>query len=343
MAGAAVRRSRRNLLIGGFLLTFVLLLGFFNATKPRILVLHSGSRSSLWVDQMDRGMRQVLEANRRPLSVEWDYMAVAAPAAARSREAAVSEARRAVDRFKPDVLIAVDDEANALVARDYVGRENPRILYVSIDRSPADYGYAGASNVSGISEHMPWKALRESLSQLFPDRPVSLAALGTDSDTGRAELAQFQAFDWGPIAVGPAALVSTADAWRDFVGRSAGADVLVLLGVEGLPESDGTVVSSAALSRWTEDNARPLPIGTQIAFVAGGGGLGFSPSPDDYGQNAIRLALDWLDDRTSPGPPAPVDSSHFDVSVRPDALARRGIVLPQIYLEAARANDSLFE
>ena len=34
----------RNLLIGGFLLTFVLLLGFFNSAKPRIMVLHSGPR-----------------------------------------------------------------------------------------------------------------------------------------------------------------------------------------------------------------------------------------------------------------------------------------------------------
>ena len=43
-----------------------------------------------------------------------------------------------------------------------------------------------------------------------------------------------------------------------------------------------------------------------------------------------------------PGPPPPWTSSHFDVAVRPEALARRGFVLPQIYLEAARENGSLF-
>lgn len=77
-------------------------------------------------------------------------------------------------------------------------------------------------------------------------------------------------------------------------------------------------------------------------FVRNGGSLGFSPDPDDYGQAAVRLALDWLDDRASPGPPPPVESSHFEVSVRADALARRGVTLPPIYIEAARENGSLF-
>jgi hypothetical protein len=35
-------------------------------------------------------------------------------------------------------------------------------------------------------------------------------------------------------------------------------------------------------------------------------------------------------------------SSHFDVAIRPQALATRRVVLPQIYLEAARANGTLF-
>lgn len=80
------------------------------------------------------------------------------------------------------------------------------------------------------------------------------------------------------------------------------------------------------------------------ALTAGsdGGALSFAPAPDDYGRKAVELALDWLDDRASPGPPPPIASAHFDVAVRQDALARRGFTLPQIYLEAARQNTSLF-
>jgi hypothetical protein len=35
-------------------------------------------------------------------------------------------------------------------------------------------------------------------------------------------------------------------------------------------------------------------------------------------------------------------SDHFEVAVRPAALAARGMVLPPIYLEAARENGTLF-
>jgi hypothetical protein len=126
------------------------------------------------------------------------------------------------------------------------------------------------------------------------------------------------------------ALVATAGAWREFVGRSAGADVLLVLGAQDLPDQAGAVVSGADLSRWTQDNAQPLPIGVQGDFVTDGGGLSFSPPPDDYGQRAIGLALDWLDERRTPGPPPPVESSHFDVAAASNrAVAVRALVPPQ--------------
>jgi len=331
----------RNLLIGAFLLTFVLMLGFFNAAKPRIMVLHSGSEGSAWVEQVDEGIRSALEANRRPLSVEWNYLGFASTATRGVTEAAV-EARRAIDRFKPDVLIAVDDEANSLVAQYYVGRPEPHILYVSIDQPPASYGYAGASNASGIAEQMPWAAIRDALSRLFPGRAVGLSVVGVDSPTDRAEVAQLTAFDdWGPIRIGEPTLVSSAGAWRDAVSRADG-DALLVLGPQDLPGDDGATVTAAELSRWTQDNARPLPIGTQVDFVPDGGAVSFAPAPDDYGRKAVEFALNWLDDRATPGPPPPITSAHFDVAVRQEALARRGYTLPQIYLEAARQNNSLF-
>lgn len=332
----------KNLLIGGFLLAFVVLLGFFNATKPRILVLHSAGAESSWARQVDRGMREVLGENRRPLSVEWHYLGVDSPASKRNIKTARADALRAVSLFRPDVLIAVDDEANSLVARDYAGRESPRVLYVSMNRPPSDYGYAGAANVTGIAEHLPLAAVRDAAVDLFPGRTPTLAAVGVDNESGRAEMAQVKAFDWGPLEFRGAALVATAEAWKDFAG-SCDADVLLVLGTHDLPDAGGKVLTAAQINRWTQENARGLPVGTQVNFVEDGGALSFSPPPDDSGAKAIRLALDWLDARDTPGAPPPVVSDHFEVAVRPALLRKRGIVLPPIYLEAARENGTLFK
>ncbi len=331
----------RNLLIAGFLATFVVLLGYFNATKPRILVLHSAARQSHWASQMDAGMRNALQGNRRPIDVDWMYLDVSSPVASRNAGEAKAEAQRAIDRIDPDVVIAVDDEANALVGRNYAGRAEPRILYVSIDRPPADYGYAGAPNVSGIADALPWAAVRDALTDLFGPRPT-VAVLGVDNGTGRAELDQLRAFDWGPVTVARTDLVATAPAWRAAVTAAAGADALLVLATRDLPDGNGGVTPAAELSRWTQDTSGPLPIGTEVDFVTDGGALSFSPPPENYGELAIGLALDWLDDRQTPGPPPPVSSSHFEVGMRQEVLARRGIVLPPIYAEAARENGTLF-
>ena len=327
------------LLIVACLLSFLLLLGTFNGSKPRILVLHSGQQDSPWVREVDRGMREALAANRRPVSVEWDYLDISAPGA--DQRVQQAQARRAVGRIDPAVLIAVDDEANLLVARDYVGRAEPRILYVSLDRPPADYGYVGAPNVSGIAERLPFQAVKDAITALNPGVTPSVSIIGVDNVTGRAEMAQAQAFDWGPVTVDAAGLVSAAEGWREFVSGASNSDVLVVLSCRDLPEGDGAVFTAAEASRWTQENSRALPIGTQVDFVENGGALSISPDPDDYGRTAIRLALDWLDDRTTPGPPPPVESNHFAVSIRTDGLNRRGVTLPPIYLEAARENGTL--
>ncbi len=335
-----MRKTVKRVLVLAFLVSFVVLLGLFNAGKPRILVLHSAGQRSPWAQEVDRGMRAALETNRRPVSVEWMYMDVAAPDAARAAGPAQAEARRAIGRMDPAVVIAVDDEANELVARDYVGRQEPRILYVSLNRPPADYGYPGAPNVSGIAERLPFGAIKDALTTIFPGRNPTVSVIGVDGITGRAEMTQVGAFDWGPVKVDATQLVSTAHGWRDFVS-AAGSDAIVVLSCQDLPDDGGTVFSAADASRWTQDNAKSLPIGTQAGFVPNGGALSFSPPPDDYGYNAIRLALDWLDERSTPGAPAPVESAHFEVGVRQEGLARRGVTLPSIYIEAARENGSL--
>lgn len=333
----------KAILTAAALLAFVVLLGSFNATKPRILVLQSGRQDSPWVGEVDRGMREVLKQNRRPVSVEWDYMGLGGPTSVANTDTARAEAVRAIDRINPDVLIAVDDEANLLVARDYVGRSTPRVVYVSLDRRPDDYGYVGARNVSGIAERLPFQAIKEALTVVAPGRVPGVALLGVDTVTGRAEMAQAEAFDWGASKITGAQLVSTAEDWRGFVNGVSASDVLVILSSEDLPERDGTPFTAADASRWTQQNSKALPIGSQVDFVLNGGALGFSPDPDEYGEAAIRLALDWLDARSTPGAPAPVESSHFAVSVRRDALLGRGIVLPPIYIEAARENGTLFD
>ena len=337
----ANRHTWQRRLIAAFLLSFVLWLGVFNTTKARILVVHSGSASTPWVQAVDAGMHQALANNRRPVSVSWMYLGLQSPDNQRQRYQSRAALQRMLDQIDPDVVIAVDDEANALITQTAPSSKGARILYVSVDRSPNSYGYSSDAQVSGISETLPLAAIRDAATTLFAGRELTAAVIGIDTPTGQAEMAQVRDFDWGPINIKASRLVATATAWRNFVS-STPADLLLVLSTYGLPEPNGTITPAGPLIRWTEKHAQALPIGTQIDFVPSGGTLSLSPPPLVYGQEAITAALDWLDERRPPGPPPAQTNAHFQVGLRQSALAARGLRLPAIYSEAARAAGALY-
>jgi hypothetical protein len=91
------------------------------------------------------------------------------------------------------------------------GRQYPLLALFA---ARTDDGCADAPNVSGISEQLHWKGLRESRIQIVPGRAPSMEVLGVEGVTDQAELAQLMTFQWGPVRVGDTAPVSTAGAWR---------------------------------------------------------------------------------------------------------------------------------
>jgi hypothetical protein len=129
----------------------------------------------------------------------------------------------------------------------------------AIDAAPAEYGFAGRTNVAGIAELLPLSAVRDAFRFTVGDRPLRVSAVAFDGPTGRAELAQVRAFDWSPHRLVETAAVGSLDAWKGFVeSRGADVDVLLVLSYAGLPVHDGdhVVADGPAIAAWTERLAR---------------------------------------------------------------------------------------
>jgi hypothetical protein len=371
LAGIALMNRLRGILIALFAIGGLLTLVWFNLNRPRILVVHSGSERGLWVKDVDRGMDQQLERNRRPIQLERHYLRLDEPGLSpETVRLRVEDAQRAVARLRPDILIAVDDEANQLVAKDYLGLGSPKLLYLSIDQPPEIYGYRDQKQVTGISEELPLAAVSKVLGDLqptdvqtsgaeqasvairfpekllVPQRSLRVAALARDSETGRAELAQVKQFDWSPHQLGPVKAVNSLVEWQDAVRALAGeVDVLLVLSYRGLQRSPDSpeLVPGPELAKWLEDESVPLPIGLHVDYVVDGGGLSLAPAPTNYGSNAMQMALEWLEPARKGALPASRRSPHFDVALRIARLNVRGLSLPPIYAEAARAGDDFYE
>ena len=339
-----MRRGLSAWLVLAFLLVALLLLAVFNNGKPRVLVLHSGQRDALTVQKIDEGLREGLSRNRQPLSLRFHYLGIDRLPDEDHREDAAKMGLRTIEQFDPDLVIAVDDEAQQYVMRRYGGRSRPKLVYAAIDQQPRAYGYVGLANVTGAMETLPLDAIRDTLLQVRQGQPTRLAVIGGPGSTSQGQMAQVQAHDWAPHVLvnvqAPADWVTWQTAIRALDGK---ADAVLVLSYEGLQANAGlaTHVPPEQVAVWTEAHAVPLPISVDVSYTQLGGGLSLGPSARMMGELAAEQALLWLKAAPGDGPPSRqatqmVPENHYSVALRASALQARHLSLPSVYTEAAR-------
>lgn len=348
-----MRQRLETWLIALFLTGSISLLVWFNLSKPRILILHSYDQGYSWVKDVNTGIRRVLD-KRGDLTLRWYYLDTKRHPWPEFKENAGRAARRLIDETQPDILIAIDDDAQAYVARHYLDHPHIAIVFAGVNNDPARYGYDTANNVSGILERLPLAALKETL-DLTAARsglpaPLRLRFIGDRSETVLGDEHTFRHFNWAPYIVQPARLVDTWPEWQRAVEESAAdTDVLIVSNYRRLTRSakDSTLVPAREVIAWTEAHAKPLFIGTNAFFAEDGGMLAIGTSPYEQGEVAARLATAQID----PGYPPPqrqrqrlfAVTRQFVVALRGSTLQARHLDLPSVYEASARASNKYFE
>jgi hypothetical protein len=336
-----LEKAMPALFVGGALL----LLGWYNIGKPSILVLHSYDPGYAWVRDINAGLGRRFE-RKYLYTVRWYYMDTKRHPSAGFGDSAGIAARNMIAATRPDVVIAIDDDAQQYVARHFVGDPRITIVFAGVNRAATDYGYAGAANVTGILERIPLEAMREALLSAAglaaPGRPPRVAYLGDRSETVDGDVAQVLRHDWGPVQLGRVQQVDTWPAWQAAVGAlSAGHDVLLVSGYRGLRRSstDPRLVPAPEVVAWTEQHSRVPVISFNGFFTEDGGMLAIGTSPYEQGEQAATLALQVALGR-QPAATLPVQTSRqFTVSMRGKRMRSRGFVLPRVYEAAARTGD----
>jgi hypothetical protein len=338
-------RTLEKTMLAVFMSAALGMIGWYNIAKPSILVLHSYDPGYPWVREINVGLNRVLD---KPYlyRVHWYYMDTKRHPEAAFKASAGVAARHVITSTRPDIVIAIDDDAQAFAARHFVGDPRVKIVFAGVNREPADYGYAGAANVTGVLERLPLAPMREALASAGQfrslHRPIRVAYLSDASESVNGDARQVRAFDWGPLQLGAVRQTASWPAWQAAV-RDLGAhhDVLLLSGYRGLRRSgtDPALVPAREVARWTEAHA-PVPvISFNDFFLEDGGMLGIGTSPYDQGEMAATLALQMaLGHR--PATALPVQTSRqFIVSMNGTLMRARGFVLPHVYEAAARTGN----
>ncbi len=342
-------RLLRNLAIILFALEVATMVVWTNLTKPRLLILHSYSTDYNWVQGVNQGIRRGL-GQAGDWNVRWHYLDTKRHPWPEHKANAGIAACRLIDLWRPDAVLAIDDDAQAFVARRYTDRPGISMVFAGVNNERADYGYDRAANVTGILERLPLAALKDALLILAANRPrtgpVRVAFLGDRSETVAGDARWVQAHDWAPLALVDTVLVDDLDAWNQAVDRlSATADFIVTSNYRRIAQKTGSkeLVPAADLIAQTCQRSRIPLIGTNAFFVDDGGMLAIATSPLEQGEVALGMARQILDQHHLAKDIPVQHTRDFVVALSLSRLKASGLVLPRIYEATARASGHFRE
>ena len=337
----------RLILIMLFLAATVAVTVSYNRHKPRVLVLHSYDLSYPWTREATVGVRRVLDQHP-DYAIRWFYMDTKRHPWKEYKENSGLLARQAIDRWKPHVIIAIDDDAQEFVTRHYVNDPNIRIVFSGVNGGVETYGFVGAHNVTGIFERKDLNALKEALQVFRWQRqgrgPLRLVHIGDNSSSVGYDDHHLHQFEWAPLILLPSQLVGTFDDWKKAVlAAQDRTDFIITTNYRKIlrSTSDRSLVPPTEIVAWTLANSRVPVVGTNGFFVEDGGEVAIGTSPFEQGDVAARMAIRLIEGQSARDIPY-ASTRQFVVYMRSAKLHQRGMQLPSLYEAFARAVNSDF-
>jgi len=316
--------------------------------KPKILVLHSYTPEYSWSYDINQGILRTLDD--QAVESSYHFMATKDANADQKRRAQKIAHRRIAD-FAPDIILAVDDNASALVAKEYVGDDAIDIVFAGINGSVQPYGYDGAANVTGIYERKPVGALVELINIIKRyDGQASTAVFVSDKSVSAKRDADYMAAaDWGGSVVyrGHIAADDFAD-WQDIIGGlPADIDFLLVGAYRHLklsPDSE-SLARPADIARWTVENANSIVIGLNVFNSQDGVPVSVGVSPYEQGEVAARLALEVLESGRPAGDFEYAHPTQYFISMNAPAIEGSKLYrdMPALLEAFARSTSNYFQ
>ena len=335
-----------------FLLILLLFIFFvsYNQVFKRILVIHSYNTDYSWVKDVNKGLESVLK-NADSIKIDYFYMDAKRHYQEHVKEQSGIEARRMIDRLKPDVVITCDDDAQSYVTTYYKNNPNLSFVFLGINAEPEDYGFDKANNITGIVERLPLAGLNSTILEMAKSlniqKPIRIGHICGYSLTSKLDDDHIRQYkDWNQIILKPSQLPKTFSEWkRAILDANNDLDFIIISNYRKIHRSrnDQTLVSASEIMKWTVENAKIPIIGLNSFVVEDGAPFAVSTSGVEQGRVAAIMALKIIQDNIPPVQLPVQKPEQFIVSMRPKIMEKFSMNLPDIYAASARVSNTYFE
>lgn len=280
-------------IVFGLLVALCFCWGTAHADSHRVLVVHSLSPGFAWVQGINTAIKASFD--RSGIEYQFFYMNTYENSGVELKEKICAHARKVLKRFKPQVVIAVDDDAQRYFVQPYVGKSPIQFVFCGVNAESETYGYP-ADNVTGILERTyPAQAL-ELLKKIMPDVATSVA-LSDESSTSNLVMQRLKgrATDGSfPIQLVGFEQLSTFSQWVTTVKnyeKSVGIDSFLIPIIDTIKQDwDQQNMSPAEMMMWTTDNVTKPIVGLWPSVTDHGALCAVVVDPKEHGKVAALMA-----------------------------------------------------
>ena len=224
------------------------------SSAPRILFIDSYHAGYEWSDGITAGVKQVLAKHDVELRIH--RMDTKRNTSEEFKTNAALKAKRVIEEFKPDVVIAADDNASKyLIVPHYRGGSLP-FVFAGVNWDASVYGFP-ASNVTGMVEVSAVREMIDIVQSISGGERIG--SLGGDTTTMRKEVEKTK--EILGIEFDEVAYVKTFDQWkREFLAMQDKVDIIYMYNNAGIAGWDNdqaaafvrenTTVPSASVQSW---------------------------------------------------------------------------------------------
>ena len=314
-----------------------------NMSKPRILVLHSYYTNFSWVNDINIGLERILE--KYAYKVRYHYMDTKRHTDKVFKERAGATARDMINNWQPDVIIAVDDNAQEYVSRYYVDNPKLSIVFTGVNKDEVAYGYDKANNVTGVLERINYDAVKGVLEQILPGDKHRILHISDSSPTSEGIHQEMDDFDWSPLNLVGSIQCETFDDWKKAILAAEGkTDFILYTHYHTLKQSadpEAINVKPQEVMKWTTENSSLPGVSFWGFYVEDGGMMAVALSPYEQGELAAEMVIDIIKNKRKASD-IPVKTSRlFVMYMRDSAIQKqmKDLKLPLVFEAFAKATD----
>ncbi len=283
---------------------------------PRCLFVSSYHQGYAWSDGVQEGVESVLDGRCQIRQFDMDTKRRKSEA---DKRATALDAKKLIESWKPDVVIAADDNASRYLIKPYFRGADLPFVFCGVNWSVDEYEYP-YSNVTGMIEVAPLvPMLKKAMALSASDKPFHY--IGADTATERKNLARFEtAAQKLGIRIESRLVNSLADWLNAYEAAQEGAFIAVG-SYAGIDDWDIDAASKAIATR-----SRVLSV-TNHHWMMGVSMLGFTKIPSEHGAWAAEAALTILEG-VKPTEIPIIANRKWDLWVNQELLSHTRLQLP---------------